>query len=443
MSENRSAEDEELERALKLSAEEHAAAKQREEEKEKEDSSYSQMMEAAIAASMEDAALHNEMLRARETESKIIKQEDLILPAELVVSFKKLRYIYEFELGVKLTTFLDDFGKYILRITHTDEDIVSIAKIQLESIIASPELLTTRLDNLRKERVHVFVDNSNIYLGAQIVFNPLGRGRESITRNANMRLKCPALAGLVEGCRNCLEKVVFGSQLTGDSTMWKHWKQVGYQIQTSEIGAEGLAVDEAVLTQMRASVVKNPCKPPHVKHTLVLLTGDATEDQNGNSFFSVVKEALELGWKVELWTWRAAMSRRYVSLLEVYGGNVGDFIVMYLDEYRDSITYEHTADGTAAKAAVSDTNTHSSLRRVSVYDLNDEEEENFLCRLTNKVIEDPVVTKFGHHFERDALYVWIRNHRTCPVLGMPLTWEEVKPADKEYLEKLAKFKESH
>eukprot|EP01031_Cornospumella_fuschlensis_P027134 gene27134-32778_t len=89
--------------------------------------------------------------------------------------------------------------------------------------------------------------------------------------------------------------------------------------------------------------------PPHPRHTLVLLTGDGNDNDGRASFFSAVSKALENGWAVELWTWRLSVSRNYLDLLMNYG-DIGLFKIMYLDLYRDDITFKHgqksnTVDG--------------------------------------------------------------------------------------------------
>lgn len=39
----------------------------------------------------------------------------------------------------------------------------------------------------------------------------------------------------------------------------------------------------------------------------------------------------------------------------------------------------------------------------------------FICPITNEIMQDPVMTIFGHNFERGALLEWLREHSTCPL----------------------------
>ena len=47
----------------------------------------------------------------------------------------------------------------------------------------------------------------------------------------------------------------------------------------------------------------------HGAHKLVLVTGDGNSNYNRASFPEVVGKALEKGWKVEVWSWKAATAQ--------------------------------------------------------------------------------------------------------------------------------------
>ena len=50
----------------------------------------------------------------------------------------------------------------------------------------------------------------------------------------------------------------------------------------------------------------------------------------------------------------------------------------------------------------------------------------FICPLTMSVMRDPVMTKHGHNFERDAIYKWIaRDTGLCPVTRKPLRLSDI------------------
>lgn len=50
----------------------------------------------------------------------------------------------------------------------------------------------------------------------------------------------------------------------------------------------------------------------------------------------------------------------------------------------------------------------------------------FVCPLTMSVMRDPVMTKHGHNFERDAIYKWIaRDTGLCPITRKPLRLSDI------------------
>ena len=53
-------------------------------------------------------------------------------------------------------------------------------------------------------------------------------------------------------------------------------------------------------------------------------------------------------------------------------------------------------------------------------DKEDAVPEGFTCCITMEMMVDPVVTKYGHSFEREPLENWILLHGTCPLTKQPL-----------------------
>jgi len=49
--------------------------------------------------------------------------------------------------------------------------------------------------------------------------------------------------------------------------------------------------------------------------------------------------------------------------------------------------------------------------------------QNMMCPLTKKVMVDPVMTKYGHNYERAAIIKWIgMRGEVCPMTGKPLSF---------------------
>jgi len=53
--------------------------------------------------------------------------------------------------------------------------------------------------------------------------------------------------------------------------------------------------------------------------------------------------------------------------------------------------------------------------------------DHFICPLTLDFMNDPVTTKWGHTFEREAIEEWISLHENCPLTRKSLTLDELYP----------------
>jgi hypothetical protein len=47
--------------------------------------------------------------------------------------------------------------------------------------------------------------------------------------------------------------------------------------------------------------------------------------------------------------------------------------------------------------------------------------DEFICPLTLEIFKIPMVTRYGHNFEKDALLHWLEQHNQCPLTRYPLS----------------------
>ncbi|CDW79897.1 ubox domain containing protein [Stylonychia lemnae] len=77
----------------------------------------------------------------------------------------------------------------------------------------------------------------------------------------------------------------------------------------------------------------------------------------------------------------------------------------------------------------------------SNYDENGECLNSFLCPITQQIMKEPVMTKYGHCFEKSAILDWIERQGKCPLTQQPLTKQDlfpnyaIKGAIEEYMQK--------
>ena len=59
--------------------------------------------------------------------------------------------------------------------------------------------------------------------------------------------------------------------------------------------------------------------------------------------------------------------------------------------------------------------------------LSEEESKVYMCPINMEIFVDPVITKEGYTFEREAIVNWLNKNNTCPLSREPLTVSELVP----------------
>ena len=49
----------------------------------------------------------------------------------------------------------------------------------------------------------------------------------------------------------------------------------------------------------------------------------------------------------------------------------------------------------------------------------------FRCPLTLEIMKDPVMTRLGHSFERNELFLWLQKNQVCPLTRNPLKLSDI------------------
>jgi hypothetical protein len=156
------------------------------------------------------------------------------------------------------------------------------------------------------KQLHVFVDDSNLVLGAQ--------GRE---------LSVGKLVARIHGTRQLQQRVVVGSG--HKPAHWARWKEAKYEVyaDTARRGPE-VFVDEALMSQI-AKAASQRFRRPRV---LAVVTGDGNANGGRATFPDHIQTALLHGWSVELYAWKGAVHRTYALFAKEYPER---FQLVYLD----------------------------------------------------------------------------------------------------------------
>mmetsp|Transcript_29058 Transcript_29058/g.39919 ORF Transcript_29058/g.39919 Transcript_29058/m.39919 type:complete len:432 (+) Transcript_29058:1601-2896(+) len=171
-----------------------------------------------------------------------------------------------------------------------------------QSIVASPPKLLQAA-----EKRHVFVDNSTIFIGAN--------RRGGSTNNAHFDIhKLTAL--LVANLPGT--KFVAGSKPPITSGVWKIWKADGFQVEVTTRGYDCDSEDNVprVLYNQIMETIATSRRNRDIRgaNTLVLATEDVSGSGRWTTFTDCIVEALNSGWRVELWSWKRYFSHDLMNL---------------------------------------------------------------------------------------------------------------------------------
>lgn len=179
---------------------------------------------------------------------------------------------------------------------------------------------------------HVFVDNSNMFGGAQRTAKTL----EPCALWMSIRLYYRNLFSLIEGA-GVETRVLGGSVPPGSDELWQTARELGYntdllrRVEQDDGRLVEQGVDELLHLKIANSLLDHD--PPQ---TLVVLSGDGKESEWATSFPAQAERALRRGWNVEVWSWRSQLTGQYDQLCRKYRGRV---LVKVLDPYYHSITF--------------------------------------------------------------------------------------------------------
>lgn len=180
---------------------------------------------------------------------------------------------------------------------------------------------------------HVFVDNSNIFKGAQRAAQAI----EPAVDRTLVRLYDRNFFELLERGFNPLTRVLAGSVPPGNEDLWQYARNGGYgtdllrRVETLGGARKEQGVDE--ILHLKIAHVLLDYDPPQ---TLVIATGDAATSEFGTSFRDEVERALRRGWNVCIWSWRAQIGGKFQRQMERAKGAM---TIHYLDDYYFEVTF--------------------------------------------------------------------------------------------------------
>lgn len=169
---------------------------------------------------------------------------------------------------------------------------------------------------------HIFLDNANIYGGAQ----QAAKEFEGVPWQS-VRVEYASLLRLLTWGKNQRKtSMLAGSVPPGNEALWQAARDAGFdttllrRVENDDGRLVEQAVDEAIHLKI-ANILLDEEEPG----IIVLATGDGRATPQGCSFTQQVVRAAKRGWRVEIWSWRSQLSKylrdtrtRYPDLISVY-----------------------------------------------------------------------------------------------------------------------------
>eukprot|EP00049_Salpingoeca_infusionum_P016333 m.332520 g.332520 ORF g.332520 m.332520 type:complete len:518 (-) comp16060_c2_seq1:180-1733(-) len=170
-----------------------------------------------------------------------------------------------------------------------------------------------------QRQAYVFVDNSNIFVGAQLDRN---------VRDLSVRVNIRAMADIIEEGLPCAYRAVSGTS-PSSGRIWHEWENNNYNTFIDRGNGGDAEIRSAISEQLEKG---------GRGQILVLATGDGNDAPGTlESYPTLTERALENEWEVRIWSWQQSLSRKFKELKAKYGERLQ---LLFLDSFKDKITFK-------------------------------------------------------------------------------------------------------
>ena len=176
-------------------------------------------------------------------------------------------------------------------------------------------------------RVHIFWDNSNIFIPAKYVANR----RDGYMVEHAVRVHFENLYKLAVANREMASGVCVGSVPPELEAVWDRLRSTGIDVELYERGADSgteQGVDQCLQVHMLRRLADEK-----ERAVAVLLTGDGAGYEDGVGFHADLERLAGAGWGIEVLAWDKACNSR----LREWAQRTGVYIP--LDDFYESVTF--------------------------------------------------------------------------------------------------------
>ena len=179
------------------------------------------------------------------------------------------------------------------------------------------------------DKVFVYWDNSNIFIGARAE----AEEREGAAARYRVRISFKAMMRLAHADRPVEKAIAAGSVPPEMRALWNRLSAEGVAVELFDRGAvergEQQSPDRVLQLQMLRDFADYNGDPGIV----VLLTGDGQGFYDGAGFHADLERMHRRGWRVEVLSWAHSCNTRMREWVEAHG------VFVPLDDFYDAVTF--------------------------------------------------------------------------------------------------------
>ena len=179
------------------------------------------------------------------------------------------------------------------------------------------------------DKVFVYWDNSNIFIGARAE----AEEREGPAARYRVRISFKAMMRLAHADRPVEKAIAAGSAPPEMRALWNRLSAEGVAVEAFDRGAvergEQQSPDRVLQLQMLRDFADCNGDPGIV----VLLTGDGQGFYDGAGFHADLERMHRRGWRVEVLSWAQSCNTRMREWVEAHG------VFVPLDDFYDAVTF--------------------------------------------------------------------------------------------------------
>ena len=190
--------------------------------------------------------------------------------------------------------------------------------------------------NNRSDRVFIYWDNSNIFIGAQPLASEREQGPDASRR---VRIDFTNMLRLAHADRPVIKAVAAGSVPPELEKVWAQLTSRGVEVRLFDRGGPGRGEQEVPDRELQVQMLEDCVDNNGNPGIAVLLTGDGSRYYSGTGFHRTVERLHKQGWRIEILSWGSICNPRMRQWAEDNGAFIS------LDDYYEAVTFMQPSPG--------------------------------------------------------------------------------------------------